>query len=94
MPAEASRLERRLGKRDWRFLAALAGAALVATPLAVVASARSSDPAKPSTCVTFAAAGVMGGGTWHLCGARARAYCAAHASESRALADQCDRIRR
>jgi hypothetical protein len=82
MPAEAARFERRLGRRDWRLLGALAAAALVGTPLAIVATARSSDPARPSSCITYAAAGVMGGGAWHLCGARARTFCATHEREA------------
>ena len=93
MPAEAHRFERRLRKRDWRFLAALGCAAVIGTAGGVIATARGSQTEKPPTCVHFDAAGVMGGGTWRFCGADAVAYCTKHASESRTLAEQCDRLK-
>ena len=93
MPAEAHRFERRLRRRDWRFLAALGCAAAVGTAGGVIATARGSGDAPRPACVSFEAAGVMGGGTWRFCGADAAAYCAAHAADSRKLAEQCDRLK-
>jgi hypothetical protein len=93
MPAEVQRLERRLRKRDVRFLAALGSLAVVGTVAGVVGVARGSDPAGPATCITYAAPGVMGGGEWHLCGTQAHAFCTAHAVASRSLIEQCDRLR-
>ncbi len=94
MPSEAHRFERRLRKRDWRFLAALGCAAVLGTAGAAVAATRGSDSAAAPTCVTLDQAGVMGGGTWRYCGADAVAFCAQHASQSQKLAEQCDRLRR
>jgi hypothetical protein len=92
VPAEAQRFERRLGKRDVRFLAALGCAAVAAAIGGVLASAGGSHTATGPTCVTVPAAGVMGGGDWHYCGVDAAAYCRQHASESSSLAEQCDRL--
>ena len=92
MPAEAHRFERRLRKRDWRFLAALGCAAVIGTAGGLIATARGSGRVEHPTCVSFDAAGVMGGGTWRFCGADAAAYCAAHASERKTLVEQCARL--
>lgn len=93
MPAEAQRLERRLGKRDVRFLAALGCAAVVATVGGVLVSAGGSHTATGPTCVIVPDAGVMGGGDWHYCGDAAAAYCREHGGESASLDEQCDRLK-
>lgn len=91
MPAEANRFERRLGRRDRRFLAALACAALIGTTVAAVAAGHGPDAPPQAGCVTLDQPGVMGGGTWHFCGANAVAFCRQHAAEDDRLAAQCRR---
>ncbi|HEX3806556.1 MAG TPA: hypothetical protein VHV52_07230 [Gaiellaceae bacterium] len=91
MPAEVRRFERRLGKRDVRFLAALGSLAIVGTVAGVVGAARGSADASRPTCITFDAAGVMGGGTWRYCGSEAVAFCRVHGAEHR-VAAQCAKL--
>jgi hypothetical protein len=93
VPAEVQRLERRLRKRDVRFLAALGCAGLVAAVGGALASSGGSHTDTAQTCVTVPAAGVMGGGEWRYCNADAVAYCKQHAAESSSLAEQCDRLK-
>ena len=74
MPAEAHRLERRLGRRDRLIIATI----LTVTAIAVVGSlfVHEENPGRGSTqCVTYNDAGVMGGGTWRLCGTDAIRFC-------------------
>jgi len=66
VPAEAHRLRRRLGRRDRLALAALACAVAAATGGSVALDVGGSSPPRAG-CVTRAAAGVMGGGTWRIC---------------------------
>ena len=93
MPAEAHRLQRRVGARDRRFFAALACAAAIGTGIGAVAFSHGSDSHTALRCVTRNAAGVMGGGTWRYCGVEAVAFCRAHSTEQRSLAVQCARLR-
>jgi hypothetical protein len=93
VPTEAQRFERRLGKRDVRFLAALGCAAVVATVGGVLVSGGGSQTATGPTCIKVPAAGVMGGGDWHYCGDVAAAYCKEHAADSSSLAAQCARLK-
>jgi hypothetical protein len=88
VPAEAHRLQRRVGDRDRRFFAALAGAAAIAAGIGAVA-VHGAGSAAAQQCVTRHAAGALGGGTWRFCGAQALAFCRAHASEDRRLARRC-----
>jgi hypothetical protein len=92
VPSEAVRFTRRIGRRDRRFLAALAAASVagIAFGAGFVAHGGTSTPR--SDCVTLDQAGVMGGGTWRFCGADAVAFCQQHAAESSALADRCRRL--
>jgi hypothetical protein len=92
VPAEAARFTRRIGRRDRRFLAALAGvgAAGVAFGAGFVAHGGASTPR--SDCIAFDQAGVMGGGTWRFCGSNAVTFCRQHATESSSLADRCRRL--
>jgi hypothetical protein len=94
VPAEAHRLQRRIGDRDRRFFAALACAAAIGTGggAAVVAVHDGGSPAG-QRCVSRDAAGVLGGGTWRFCGAQASAYCKAHAQEDTDLSAQCEKLR-
>jgi hypothetical protein len=74
MPAEAQRLERRLGRRDRLIIATI----LTATGITTAASifVHGNKPQRGSAmCVTYDDAGVMGGGTWHLCGTDAVRFC-------------------
>jgi hypothetical protein len=87
LPSEASRLARRVGPRDRRFLAGLAALAVIGAAAGAVSLG--GGPAPVASCVSFDAPGVMGGGTWHLCGGAARSFCTAHAGESRTLAVGC-----
>ena len=91
MPSEAVRFTRHIGRRDRRFLAALAaaGAAGIAFGAGFVAHGGSSTR---TDCVSLDQAGVMGGGTWRFCGADAVTFCQQHAAESSALADRCRRL--
>jgi hypothetical protein len=89
MPAEAARLNRRIGQRDRRFLAALAGAGAASAAFAVFFVLQGTAAPTRSDCITFEQAGVMGGGTWRFCGADAISYCRRHSAESTTLADRC-----
>jgi hypothetical protein len=93
MPAEAVRLQRRIGDRDRRFFAALACAALVGTPAIVLVGRHGSGPVthEDGKCVAVAHAGVLGGGTYHYCGAEAVAFCHRFATEDR-VAAKCETL--
>ncbi len=92
MPAEASRLERPVGARDRRLLAALGSAAVAGIVAAAVLAAGHGRQATREGCITFDQPGVMGGGTWHFCGGSAVAFCRAHAAENTRLAAGCARL--
>jgi hypothetical protein len=93
VPAEAARLQRRIGDRDRRFFATLALLAAAGTIVAVLLFGYSRGAAGgATTCVAFDQPGVMGGGTWHYCGDRAAAFCRTHASESAQLTATCARL--
>ncbi len=93
MPAEAVRLQRRIGHRDRRFFAALACAALLGTPAIVLVGRQGSGPATrhDATCVDVAHAGVLGGGAYHYCGAAAVAFCRRFASDE-SVAAKCETL--
>jgi hypothetical protein len=85
-------LTRPVGARDRRFLAALATLGAVgAAAGALLAGGHGGAPGS-ARCISYDAAGVLGGGTWHLCGADAAAFCRAHRDESPALAAKCERL--
>jgi len=88
LPSEAARLSRPVGERDRRFFAALALVAACGTTAGVLFFGHGGG-ARASGCLSYDAAGVLGGGTWHLCGADAVAFCHAHRGESRELAAKC-----
>jgi hypothetical protein len=89
VPAEAARLNRRIGQRDRRFLAALAGAGAASAAFATFFVLHGAAATTRSDCITFDQAGVMGGGTWHFCGADAISFCRRHSAESSTLTDRC-----
>jgi len=92
MPAEAARLTRRIGRRDRRFLAALAGAGAAGTAVAALFVTHGEASTPRSDCVTLDQAGVMGGGTWRFCGVAAITFCRQNAANDSALADRCRRL--
>lgn len=89
MPAESSRLQRRLRTRDRRFLSLVVTIAAVCTPLAVVLGSHDARP--PSGCVSTLRQGFMGGQTTTYCGARARQVCLRAAPDDGQLAALCRR---
>jgi len=91
VPADSSRLTRRLRSRDRRFLAVFACLLVAAIPVGVVISHESAD-STPSHCIAEQGVGFMGGGATHFCGAKADAECRRAAATSTSLAAQCRRI--
>lgn len=94
MPAEAHRLQHRVGGRDRRFFAVLVCAAAVGTCAGAVVAEHGGGSSTAQQCVTRDAAGVLGGGTWRFCGAHALTYCRAHAREDAGLSAQCAKLRK
>ena len=91
MPAEAQRLRRKIGRRD-RVLITVALAGSVVVLGTAAAAAELNKPESKANCVTYDQAGVMGGGTWRLCGASAAALCAERSNRSRRIRAQCNRL--
>jgi hypothetical protein len=92
LPSEAARLSRPVGARDRRFFAGLALLAAAMTCGGVLLFGHGGGNAGAARCLTYDQAGVLGGGTWHLCGADAAAFCRAHAAKDTALAAKCDAL--
>jgi hypothetical protein len=96
VPAEAARLERRIGRRDRRFFAVLACAAVIGAPaIVLVARHHTASPASRSdaACIDAPHAGVLGGGAYHYCGAAAIAFCQRFAADD-AVAAKCEELGR
>lgn len=95
MPAEAARLQRRIGRRDRRFFAVLAGAAVIAALAVALAARHETTPGSRSdaSCIDAAHAGVLGGGAYHYCGADAVEFCRRFAADA-AVAAKCDQLGR
>lgn len=91
MPAEVERLQRGLGRRDRRFLAALFLAGLVLAPAAAVLHHGGRASRIDAPCVAVAHAGVLGGGTYRYCGAAAVSFCRRFAGDEGAVA-ACARL--
>jgi hypothetical protein len=91
MPAEAQRLRRRFGTRDRLVIGAAALAGVLGTAGAVAAGG-SHTQRTDSRCLTYSEAGVMGGGSWRLCGASAVAFCKSRGAKAPDLAAQCDHL--
>jgi hypothetical protein len=77
MPAEAMRLQRRLGTRDRWFIALLVSAVLIGTLATIVAGRARADSSSEAgaRCVAVSRASWMGSATIRYCGAQAVAYC-------------------
>jgi hypothetical protein len=77
VPAEAIRLQRRLGARDRWFIAILVAATLIATVATIMAGRVGGDstPASRAGCVSVTRASWMGSATLSYCGAEAVSYC-------------------
>lgn len=73
--------------------AALALLAAGGTSVGALFFGHGSGSAGASRCVSYDAPGVLGGGTWHVCGAEAVAFCRAHRVTSRMIAARCDALR-
>ena len=88
------RLERRIGRRDRAFLAALAGAALLSVPAFVLFGRDGTPPASQTGagCIEAAHAGVLGGGTYRYCGGDAKSFCARFAPAETEIAGKCARL--
>jgi len=95
MPAEAARLQRRIGRRDRRFFAVLACAAAIAAPAIALAARHDSAPAShvDASCIDVPHAGVLGGGAYHYCGADAIEFCRRFAADD-AVSAKCDALGR
>ena len=91
MPAEAHRLARRFGRRDRLVIGAVALAGVLGTAGAVAAGG-SHGQRTDTRCLTYSEAGVMGGGSWRLCGASAVAFCNSRRVKAPTLAAQCDHL--
>ena len=92
MPAETTRLQRRIAARDRWFFALLAAAALVGTPIAVVLSRHDPRPSTGPPCVATIRASIMGGATFTYCGAAAVAFCRQSAATDKGIAAQCEKV--
>ena len=91
MPAEAIRLQRRLGARDRWFLIVLAVAVLLGTAAALaVDRASSSDANADAGCVSITRASWMGAATFKACGADAVAFCRRSAGGDEEIAAKCE----
>jgi hypothetical protein len=91
VPAEAVRLQRRLGARDRWFLILLALAVLVGTAAALAVDRASSSGANADAgCVSITRASWMGAATFKACGADAVAFCRRSAGGAEEIAAKCD----
>jgi hypothetical protein len=91
VPAETTRLSRRLGARDRRFLTVFACAVVASIPIGLVLAHRDSG-GTPSHCVSVQGVGFMGGGSTQYCGAAADARCKNAEAHDTALVAQCRKI--
>jgi hypothetical protein len=80
--------------RDRRFLAGLSLLAATGTAAGLLAFGHGGGGAAAAGCLRYDQPGVLGGGTWHLCGADAAAFCRAHRAESAKLAAKCEGLAR
>jgi hypothetical protein len=87
VPAESSRLRRRIRRRDRWFIAVVACAVLCATAAAVVLSG--SPATRDGSCVSLIRPGFMGGQTVTYCGARAVSFCRTRRPGDTAAASAC-----
>ena len=93
MPAEAHRLQRPVASRDRRLIAAIGTATTITVALALALTSHSTTSPSPG-CIIDNRAGVMGGGTWRLCGSAALAYCRGLTPNGADLVKSCVSVRR
>ena len=91
MPAEAIRLQRRLGARDRWFIGLLALAMLIGTASALVISHERGSSSDGARSVEYIRASWMGGATFTYCGDEAAAYCRQAANSDAEIAAECRR---
>jgi hypothetical protein len=92
LPSEAARFQRAVGDRDRRFFAALGLLAAAGSTAGVLLFGHGGTLPAAGGCVSYAQAGVMGGGSWRFCGADAAAFCRQHAGEDRRLDARCRQL--
>jgi hypothetical protein len=93
VPAEAQRLNRRLGARDRHFLVVFVCAGVATLVVALLLEGNNASPSQPKGhCVTESRASIMGSANYTYCGKRADSECAHPASPNAAFAAQCRRI--
>ncbi len=92
MPAEAQRLQHRVTGRDRRAIFVMLSLSVLTAAILIAVSTVSRYHDGKSGCLRFDEAGVMGGGTWRLCGNDARSYCVRHAGESQAVDARCEQL--
>jgi hypothetical protein len=92
VPAEAHRLQHRVTGRDRRAIVIMLTLSVLTAGILIAVSAVSRYHDGQSGCLRFEQAGVMGGGTWRLCGDDASRYCVRHAGESRAVDARCEEL--
>jgi hypothetical protein len=91
MPAEAIRLQRRLGARDRWFIALLALAVVIGSASALVVSHERDASRADARCIEFIRASWMGGATFTYCGDEAAAFCRQAGSSEAEIAAECKR---
>jgi hypothetical protein len=93
MPAESSRFQHRIGRRDRWFLGLMGLATLAGVvAAALVLALHNPDSSGPVRCVKVLRAGFMGGQTETHCGASAVVFCRRNAPGDASLAAQCARL--
>src|SRR5581483_3996398 len=86
------RLARRFGRRDRAVIGAAALAGVLGTA-GFVATGSARTQRTDAQCLRYSEAGVMGGGSWLLCGADAIAFCSSRDRTTASLAQQCANVR-
>jgi hypothetical protein len=90
MPAEAIRLQRRLGTRDRWFIGLLTLAVLIGIAAALAVDRfSSSDASADDGCVSITRASWMGAATYKACGADAATFCRRSAAGDKEIAKKC-----
>jgi hypothetical protein len=89
VPAEAIRLQRRLGTRDRWFIALLLLAVLAGSAIAV-SHLNSSDASADAGCVSITRASWMGAATFRACGTDAVKFCRTEARGDEQIAAKCE----
>lgn len=80
-----------MGRRDRLVIGVAAVAGVLCTAVTVAVTGPDAQRAD-SRCLKYDEAGVMGGGSWRLCGADAVAFCTTRGPKSHELTVQCTRF--